>query len=70
MHDMLYDQASRYRFLCMGRHYNNKTLLAVFMRENDALVQAVLSRDIDKAIQITQAGWDTSLQVMAKALQE
>ena len=70
IHDMLYDQASRYRFLCMGHHYKDEALLALFLRENNALVTAVIARDKEKAIQISQAGWDTSLAAMTKVLKE
>lgn len=67
--DMLYDHASRYRFLCIGRHHQDKKLLAEFMKENEELVAAVLARDKEKAIQISQVGWETSLKIMATILQ-
>lgn len=68
--DILYDHASRYRFICMGSHYKNKKLLLEFMKENENLVSAVLARDKIKAIKISQVSWETSVKIIAKVLQE
>ncbi|CAM2877037.1 FCD domain-containing protein [Legionella anisa] len=68
--DMLYDHSSRYRFLCLGRHHNDEKVLAEFRQENDELVTAVLARNKEKAIQISQSGWDSSIKIMADSLKE
>lgn len=69
IHDMLYDHTARYRFLCIGRHYHDKQLRAEFYAELEQLVAAVLARNKEQAIQISQEGWDKSLQSMTKSLQ-
>ncbi|WP_131795343.1 GntR family transcriptional regulator [Fluoribacter gormanii] len=68
--DMLYDHSSRYRFLCLGRHHNDEHVLTEFKQENEELVAAVLARDTKKAIQISQIGWDNSIQIMADSLKD
>lgn len=68
--NMLYDHSSRYRFLCLGRHHQDEKVLAEFRQENEALVAAVLARDKEKAIQISQAGWDNSIKIMADSLKD
>ncbi|CAM2887703.1 GntR family transcriptional regulator [Legionella steigerwaltii] len=66
--EMLYDHSSRYRFLCLGRHHHDEKVLAELRQENEDLVTAVLARDKEKAIQISQVGWDTSIKIMAESL--
>ncbi|WP_242605432.1 hypothetical protein [Legionella anisa] len=52
----------------MGRHHNDEKVLAEFRQENDELVTAVLARNKEKAIQISQSGWDSSIKIMADSL--
>lgn len=66
--DMLYDHSSRYRFLCLDRHHNDEKVLMEFKQENEQLVTAVLARNKEKAIQISQSGWDSSIKMMADSL--
>ncbi|WP_454782121.1 GntR family transcriptional regulator [Legionella sp. WA2022007384] len=68
--DMLYDHSSRYRFLCLGLHHNDEQVLMEFKQENEELVSAVLARNTEKAIQISQMGWDNSIQMMADRLKD
>lgn len=68
IHSILYDQTARYRYLCMNHHHNDKKLLRGIRQEMESLVSAVLSRDSEKAIQISQAGWKTSVTIMADIL--
>ncbi|VEB33350.1 GntR family transcriptional regulator [Legionella sainthelensi] len=66
--DMLYDHSARYRFLCMGFHHNNKKVLAEFKQENEDLVAAVLARNKEQVIALSQIGWQNSLELMADRL--
>jgi GntR family carbon starvation induced transcriptional regulator len=68
--EMLNDQALRYRFVCLNNYFSNKKILSEFMKENEKLVLAVIARDTDKAIKLTKASWDSSVKLIAKALQE
>jgi GntR family carbon starvation induced transcriptional regulator len=68
--DMLNDQALRYRFICLNSYYQNKEVLNTFIKENEALVSAVLSRDIKTAVKITQTSWESSVKLIANAMQK
>lgn len=70
LRDLLSDQASRYRAVCINSHYKNKKLLTGFIVENRKLVNAVLSRNKVKAIKISKESWQTSVKLIAKVLQE
>lgn len=67
---MLYEQASRYRGMCIIRHSRNKKLLQEYIRENQSLVDAVLSRDVKTAIRISGESWQNSVNVIAEILQQ
>lgn len=66
--DMLYDQASRYRGICIKNHTNNKDLMYAYIKENQELVDAVLGRDLEKVIRISETGWKYSVNAIAQAL--
>jgi GntR family carbon starvation induced transcriptional regulator len=70
MRDMLYDQADRYRSLCLSMHYNNKEFLRKFSKDNKLLVAAVLARNKEKACQLTQKRWKNTIDIIAKALKQ
>lgn len=57
MHDMLYDQSTRYRMLCLNRHYHDADLLAAFIAENQRLIDAITNRDKIKAQKIRHEAW-------------
>jgi DNA-binding GntR family transcriptional regulator len=67
---MLYDQADRYRSVCIQTHYENKKFLREFLKENTALVTAVLARNTDAAIRISQALWNDTVKIISAALKE
>ncbi|HBD7142849.1 TPA: GntR family transcriptional regulator [Legionella pneumophila] len=66
--DMLFDHASRYRFLCLGKHFQDKKIIDGFRQECEELVSAVLARDKAKALKISQEGWENSLEIMASII--
>lgn len=65
---MLFDHASRYRFLCLGKHFQDKKIIDEFRQECEELVSAVLARDKEKALKISQEGWENSLEIMASII--
>lgn len=66
--EMLFDQASRYRLVCLSTHYKNKKILLEFIKENEELVEAVLARDKKKAVKLLQANWKSSADIIAEQL--
>lgn len=68
--DMLNDQALRYRFICLNSYYQNKKVLNEFIKENENLVSAVLSRDKKTAVKIIKISWESSVQLIADAMQK
>ncbi|WP_045105780.1 FCD domain-containing protein [Legionella hackeliae] len=70
MQRMLYDNSSRYRYLCMANNVTNEKTILDYHEQCNQLVKAVLSRNIDLAIQLLNASWDSSLNMMAKKLSE
>lgn len=69
MRSMLHDQASRYRMMCYGTSFKNKKLLKSIVKENELLVDAVLARDKKKALKLYCDSFDTSVKIIAEALQ-
>jgi len=67
---ILYDQASRYRGICIKNHSNNKNLMNAYIKENQDLVDAVLARDAKTVIRISETGWKNSVTVIAEALEK
>jgi GntR family carbon starvation induced transcriptional regulator len=68
--DMLNDQALRYRFICLNSYYRNKEVLNEFIKENENLVSAVLSRDTKIAVELMQISWESSVKLIADAMQK
>ncbi len=68
--DMLNDQALRYRFICLNSYYRNKKVLNEFIKENENLVSAVLSRNTKTAVKLTQISWESSVKLITDAMQK
>lgn len=68
MQVMLYENAARYRYLCIGHHNADKKVILDYLQECELLVSAVLARDKIKAIQISRQGWESSLKIMEREL--
>lgn len=67
---MLYENAARYRNLCICRHNTDRQIIIDYIQECEELVAAVLARDKVKAINISKQSWEYSLSIMAKELQK
>lgn len=67
--DSLYDQASRYRGVCIKNHSKNPKLLSAYIKENQDLVDAVLARDLQKVIKLSEKSWQNSVNSVVAALQ-
>lgn len=70
IHNMLYDQAQRYRSICINHHLKNHKLIRDYRDECQRLVDAVLARDTAKAIKISRKSWDNTINSIAKAIQD
>jgi GntR family carbon starvation induced transcriptional regulator len=57
LHDMLYDQAARYRLLCISKNYRNKKNLARYAADDQELVDAILAKNTKKARAIYKRIW-------------
>jgi GntR family carbon starvation induced transcriptional regulator len=68
--DMLYDQADRYRSVCLNTHYQNKKFLRAVLEENESLVNAVLAKNSKQAIAISEACWQHTIDSIAAVLKE
>lgn len=68
--EQLQEQSLRYRSVCMNTYYKDKKMLDAFIKENTRLVSAVLTRDTEKAIQISKKSWETSIKIIADALKK
>lgn len=66
--DMLFDQAARYRVLCLDQHFNKKYWRRSYLEEKEALVQAVLARDKNKAVKIAMKNWNQTIKSIADIL--
>lgn len=66
--ELLYDQAERYRSVCLNEHHLNKKFLLAFVEENQRLVNAVLARDTDLAVSITNEGWESSIKMIEEKI--
>src|SRR5579885_2057949 len=69
IHNLLYDQASRYRNICIAKYKNNEKSLHKYIKEMQQLVDAVLSRDVETTIRLSRINWDNTVKVIAKSLQ-
>lgn len=70
IHNMLYDQAARYRMLCLQKHYGDKKILNSVIVENQRLVDAILARDIKNARNSFIDAWHNTIEVITHILQE
>lgn len=62
IHDLLYDQAARYRMLCLQKNYFNKKLLDKVSLENQTLVENILARNLKKSLTIIQQIYQDTIQ--------
>jgi GntR family carbon starvation induced transcriptional regulator len=70
MHEMLYDQSVRYRMLCLHKHYQDKTLLGMFINENQTLIEAITARDKTRAQKIRHEAWLKNVRSITQILEE
>ena len=70
IHDMLFDQAARYRMLCLHKHFLNKKVLNKVVDENQQLVDSILAKDLKKALKISQQIYRDSAENIKEILQE
>lgn len=70
IHDLLYDQAIRYRRLCLNKHHNNKKVLRAVIEENQQLVDAILAKNTVKACEILRSIWGNTIQIITEILLE
>jgi DNA-binding GntR family transcriptional regulator len=61
IHDMLFMQAARYRLLCINTHSTNKKVLADYLAENQNLVDALLSKNLNKTKKIFAEIWKNTV---------
>lgn len=66
--NMLYDQASRYRGICIRNHQKDKKLMTEFIKQTQQLVDAVIARDIKKVHKLNTASWESTKKTITKAL--
>ena len=66
--NMLFDQAARYRVVCINAHYNDEAVLLDVLKRNERLVNAALARDAETACQITTEVYETSAKSIAEAM--
>lgn len=68
LRESTYEQAARYRALCLTTHRANQQLRLECLKENNRLVKAVLARDAEKAIHYTKKSWELSVKSIADIL--
>lgn len=66
IYELLYDQSARYRYLCLRDYIKNKKLRAVFIHGTDKFVKSLLARDKDKAVKLSQSGWNEAVKSIKK----
>ena len=57
-------------FICLNSYYRNKEVLNEFIKENENLVSAILSRDTKTAVELTQISWESSVRLITDAMQK
>jgi GntR family transcriptional regulator, carbon starvation induced regulator len=70
LHDMLYDQAARYRRLCINKNYRNTKNLAHYAAEDQLLVDAILAKNIHKANLIFKRIWKDTVTTIEALLEK
>ncbi len=68
VYELLYDQAARYRYLCLADHIKNKNMRTTFIKETDKFVKSLLARDLEKANKISQFAWNEAIKTIKKNL--
>lgn len=68
IHDLLYDQATRYRLLCINKNHRNKTNLARYIAEDQSLVDALLAKNKIKAKKIFAQIWQNTVEQIENIL--
>lgn len=66
--ELLHEQAIRYRNLCLSSQFKNKNILNNFYKENEKLVEAVLKRNKNQAIKLSEKTWLDSVKIIADVL--
>jgi GntR family carbon starvation induced transcriptional regulator len=68
--DMLYDQAARYRVVCLNAHFNDEKVLRKLIKRDENLVAAVLARDTQAACRLSEEGYRDSANFIADVLRK
>lgn len=59
---MLFDQAIRYRTLCLNENFYKKEWRTKYIKDREHLMKAILARDTQKAIKLAHKGWDQTIK--------
>lgn len=68
MHGMLYDQAARYRVVCLNLHNADETVLQECLANGERLVAAVLARNVELACELSTGEYKSSAEFIAQEL--
>lgn len=68
--EMLYDQSTRYRFLCLNEFIKGKKNRVWIIEEYQYFVEAMLKRDKKKAISLAKRLWENTIESIASVLRE
>lgn len=68
--DMMYDQAARYRVVCLHAHHNDESVLLRCLHDDERLMSAVLARDIEEACKLSTANYMGSAKYIADVLKD
>lgn len=67
---MLYDQAERYRMICLRENGKQKQFISGLIKENNKLVDALLSKNYKQAEKLMHDGWNKTIDMIAKHLKQ
>lgn len=70
IHAMLYDQAARYRVVCLNLHQSDEEILMECLENGERLVAAVLSRNVELACQLSTDEYKNSAKFIAGELEK
>lgn len=65
---MLFEQAARYRVVCLNTHFNDADVLLEQIKNGEKLVTAVLARDVETACRLSSERYKSSAEAIAKAM--
>ena len=68
IHAMLYDQAARYRVVCLNQHNSDENVLMECLSNGERLVAAVLARNVELACQLSEDEYTNSVKFIAEEL--